>query len=304
MDMKTYEIVKNYRNNPTLRKSFNGLAKVTFDLDFEDWYQNGYWGDLYNPYSVVIGDEVVANVSVNLMDFTVLQGGQDGISSVSESGIKHYIQLGTVMTKKTYRNKGLIREIMREIEKDYGKETDGIFLFANDSVLDFYPKFGFRKAAEYQYEKEVTINGVRTIKQIRMKERQDFRVLEKAIEKSVPYSRFDTVHKKELALFYATKFMQENVFYDKEEEAYVIAETEGDCLFLHAIFSENPVQLDQIIEDFGREIRRVKLGFTPKETQGFRVSELREEDTTLFLKGNGFPDLETAKLMFSTLTHA
>lgn len=112
------------------------------------------------------------------------------------------------------------------------------------------------------------------------------------------------MHKKELALFYATKFMQENVFYDKEEEAYVIAETEGDCLFLHAIFSENPVQLDQIIEDFGREIRRVKLGFTPKETQGFRVSELREEDTTLFLKGNGFPDLETAKLMFSTLTHA
>ena len=301
MDMQTYTIVKNYRDNPTLRKSFNELAKTTFDLDFEDWYQNGYWGEYYNPYSVVIEGEVVANVSVNLMDFMV---PQDEINSVSEAGIKHYIQLGTVMTKESCRNKGMIRKIMHEIEKDYGKEADGIYLFANDSVLDFYPKFGFRKAAEYQYEKEVVINGEKTIKQIPMKEKQDWEVLEKAMEKSVLCSRFDAVHKKELVMFYVTKFMQENVFYVKAGEAYVIAEEEGDCLLLHAIFSENPVQIDKIIEAFGREIRRVKLGFTPKETQGFLVSELREEDTTLFLKGSGFPNPETEKLMFPTLTHA
>ncbi len=32
--------------------------------------------------------------------------------------------------------------------------------FANDSVLDFYPKFGFKEAKEYQYSKDVTIDAM------------------------------------------------------------------------------------------------------------------------------------------------
>ena len=49
--MKDHEVIKNYRNNDALRRSFNRLAGDTFGLDFEDWYQNGYWGENYNPYS-------------------------------------------------------------------------------------------------------------------------------------------------------------------------------------------------------------------------------------------------------------
>lgn len=59
------DIIKNYRDNAKLRRSFNALAGKTFGLNFEDWYQNGFWGDDYNPYSVVLNVEVVANVSVN-----------------------------------------------------------------------------------------------------------------------------------------------------------------------------------------------------------------------------------------------
>jgi len=62
---KTYEIRKNYRDNEGLRKSFNELANQTFGINFENWYQNGFWKDNYNPYSVVVDGEVVANVSVN-----------------------------------------------------------------------------------------------------------------------------------------------------------------------------------------------------------------------------------------------
>lgn len=90
------EIVKNVRNSETLRKSFNELAIETFDLDFEDWYQNGFWRDKYIPYSMVIDGKVAANVSVNRTD--MLWNGRR----------KHLIQLGTVMTKKAYRNRGLI----------------------------------------------------------------------------------------------------------------------------------------------------------------------------------------------------
>ena len=67
--MNTIEVIKNYRDNAQLRASFNELAKKTFWIDFEDWYQNGYWTDLYNPYSIIMDGRVVANVSVNRTDF-------------------------------------------------------------------------------------------------------------------------------------------------------------------------------------------------------------------------------------------
>ena len=67
-----YKIIKNYRDNEQLRHSFNELAMKTFDIDFEDWYQNGYWTDRYNPHSIVIDGKVVANVSVNTTVFEIV----------------------------------------------------------------------------------------------------------------------------------------------------------------------------------------------------------------------------------------
>ena len=40
-----YEIVKNYRHDARLRASCNALAEKTFGLNFENWYQNGFWND-------------------------------------------------------------------------------------------------------------------------------------------------------------------------------------------------------------------------------------------------------------------
>ena len=63
------QVIKDYRNDTKLRTSFNELAGKTFGLNFEDWYQNGYWTDRYNPHSIVIDGKVAANVSVNRTDF-------------------------------------------------------------------------------------------------------------------------------------------------------------------------------------------------------------------------------------------
>ena len=40
----------NIRDNEQIRRSFNELAQKTFGLSFEQWYQNGYWGDSYIPH--------------------------------------------------------------------------------------------------------------------------------------------------------------------------------------------------------------------------------------------------------------
>ena len=55
-------IVKNIRDDAALRSSFNRLAEKTFDLNFENWYQNGYWKENYIPYAAVREGQVIANV--------------------------------------------------------------------------------------------------------------------------------------------------------------------------------------------------------------------------------------------------
>lgn len=286
------EIIKNYRDNESLRQTFNRLAETTFDLNFEDWYKNGFWGEHYIPYSIVHEGQVAANVSVNIM-------------AMNWNGtIKHYIQLGTVMTAEPYRKQGLIREIMQEIDKDYGEKADGFYLFANDSVLDFYPKFGYRKAKEYQYSKAVSSTGNAAMKPVPMKEKSHWKRLEHAIRTSTFQGQFDMTDNSGLFMFYVTKFMQENVYHDEATDTYAIAEIEDGELLLHAVFSQSKIVLEETIKAFSRDINKVTLGFTPSDLTGYECSERKEEDTTLFVKGEDFITFEKQHFMFPTLSHA
>ena len=192
----------------------------------------------------------MANVSVNTTN--ILWNGEK----------KHFIQLGTVMTEEAYRNKGLIRRIMEEIEVDYKEKIDGMYLFANDEVLTFYPKFGFEKAVEFQYAKQVCNAGSSTMKQIPMHEKKAWTELETAINNNRFYGQFDMVDNSGLFLFYVTKFMQENVYYDKMLDTYVIGELEEGELFIHNVFSNNEVVLEDVIKAFGQEVKQVILGFS------------------------------------------
>jgi predicted acetyltransferase len=297
--IEQFDLRKSYRDDEFLRNSFNELANDTFGINFEDWYKNGYWTDKYNPYSIVIDNKVVANVSVNKMEF------------ISNGKSEKYLQLGTVMTDKKYRKMGFIKTIMLEIDKDYYDTVDGIYLFANDSVLEFYPKFGYKISTEYQYFKvisnkfkEVGMASDKQVRQIQMNNKENWSLLEKAIENSVNNCAFEMKNNIELIMFYVTQFMQSNVYYVEGESAYVIAEINEDKLILHNIFSEKVVDVDIIIEAFGENINKVIHGFTPLSNQGYQVEKLCKKNTTLFVKGKGFDSFEQKRCIFPTLSHA
>ena len=124
------------------------------------------------------------------------------------------------------------------------------------------------------------------------------------MEKSVPCGRFAMMGNSGLVLFYVTKFMQENVYYSKKHKAYLIAEEDGDEIFIHAVFSETPVEPSEAARAFGGGVRKIRLGFTPEHAEGYTMTEVKEEDTTLFLKGDGFQRWNEDRLMFPTLAHA
>lgn len=287
-----YKFIKAYQSNDTYRNSFNELAQSVFALDFEDWYQNGYWTNKYIPYSFLHNDRVIANVSVNPMKF------------VHNGVVKNYVQLGTVMTDKTYRNQGLIRNIINEIESDYSNKVDGFFLFANKTVLDFYPKFGYERVREHSFYQHPVIHSEMTARKVPMKTRDDFKLMEEAVNNSCIQSRFWMIENMELIMFYVTCFMNQNIYEIKNQNAYVIAELNKGELFLHQVFSPEKVDLKQVIVSFGKEVQKVRLGFTPLEEDGFQWEEIKDGDTVLHGKGSSFLELDKWMQRIPTLSHA
>lgn len=76
--------------------------------------------------------------------------------------------------------------------QDYADRVDGMYLFANDDVLNFYPKFGFQKATEYQYSKEVKMDTPPTMKHISMSQKKEWDQLKTVIDRSI--CRFQRLH--------------------------------------------------------------------------------------------------------------
>lgn len=285
------KIIKHYREDAALRKSFNELAEATFGLNFENWYQLGYWGGDYEPYSVLEDGKIVANVSVNRTDMVV--GGQR----------KRLYQLGTVMTAEGCRNRGYIRAIMEEVEKDT-QDADGVYLFANDSVVEFYPKFGFRKEKEYCYCKAVEQAGECRMVRLPMALPENRERLAQAMEKNTFPTGCRMVDNPGLIFFYAAQFMQDCVYYDEALDAWAIAEWEDGELLLHEVFASEAVSLEDVIAAFGAAVKRVTLGFAPADAAGYECREYHEEDCTFFVKGEAFSDFAEKKLRIPSLAHA
>ncbi len=289
--MNQYDFILDYKESGILRESFNKLAANTFDIQFEDWYKLGYWTKNYIPYSMKADDKIVSNVSVNLMEFN--QSGS----------VKKYIQLGTVMTDKNYRGLGLNGYLMKKVIEDYLDKCDGIYLFANDSVLDYYPKFGFRKANEYQYSRKLSITGNRSVSPFPISDKKALKEMEKIITTSKPCGQM-AMNNMGLHMFYLSSFMKNTVYYVEEQQAYVVAEEEEGNLVLHEIFAAGEVDITAIAAAFGNQNQKVILGFVPDKKENYNRELLIEEDTTLFVLGNGWEKFEEAGLRFPTLSHA
>ncbi|ERK30027.1 GNAT family N-acetyltransferase [Clostridium intestinale] len=287
-----YKFINNIRENDKIRNSFNLLAQNTFEISFETWYQNGYWGEDYIPYCLLKDDKVVANVSVNI------------IKTRWNDEKRIYIQLGTVMTDKEFRNKGLSSFLIEKVLEEWRDKCHSIYLFANDRVLDYYPKFGFEKAEEYQYSKNINKKSG-LVRKLNMDIEVDKQFLLDLYKNSNPFSSLPMEENEGLLMFYCSQFMKENLYYIKGYEAIVIAEYDGKNLICYDIFCKGNCSLDEILSIMSEENTKTAiLGFTPKVAKDFKINKLHEEDTTLFIL-KGKENLFSAnKLMFPVLSHA
>lgn len=276
-----YELKQSVMRNEEERASYNELAVKTFGISFEQWFRDGYWSCSNIPYMLFDGKKAVSNVSVNRMK--ILYRGK----------LRNYVQLGTVMTEEAYRNKGLAAFLMREVLKDWEKECDSIFLFANRTVSGFYPKFGFEKAKHYEYhikqEAGAPVRGGGGIasgayRRLDMSLAKDREQLKTYYEKTNPFSGMQVVENYGLLMFYCGSFMKDCIYYSEKYDVVMIAEQKGRCFQCYDIFGGKESKLREILFDAsGTETENICVKFTPEEKEGFVAKEVEDEDNTLFV---------------------
>lgn len=290
---KTYDLIIDYKDDMRLRGLLNELTNEIYGFDFENWYQAGYWGDTYIPYSLLDGDRIISNVSVTIIDFII------------DATKRTYVQIGTVMTHETYRKQGLNRILMEKVLEDWKENCDMVYLFANDTVLDFYPKFGFYPVQEYQHSKNVvSTKPISDSLQLDMTATENKELLYKKVKTSFNFSKISTVDGTSLVMFYYTSFMTQNVYYLKKYEAIVIASFHDTVLHIHDIFCEKEISIDLIMASMTyQKIKKVILGFTPKDTTPYNETPLQPDDK-LFILDDKWEVFKNVKYRFPMLSHA
>lgn len=288
----SYRFVKDFKNDQVLRRSFNAMTESHFGFSLENWYQAGYWGDYYVPYALIDGKEVVSNVSINRLEFVI--GGERKLG----------IQIGTVMTHAAHRKRGLSKYLLLKVLEDLEDQSDFVYLFANDTVLDFYPRFGFESLEEYHCSRPVCADSAPSFRKMNLGSEEDLELLIETINRSVPIAKISVRDHVSLILFYGMSFMKGSIYFLAEPDTIVFADQEGDTLLLHDVFSKQAIDLHEVIQKMAsRNIRQVKLGFTPIDEAGFEKRRITKGDQ-LFMRNRQSDFFKNHQWMFPILSHA
>ncbi|GKS13219.1 GNAT family acetyltransferase [Paenibacillus chitinolyticus] len=275
--MENYKWVSDYRNNKDLRESFNELAIKSFEIDFRGWYNKGYWNDKYIPYSFVDEGKVIANASIYK------------ISVVINGKTYNGIQIGTVMTDIHYRGKGLAKQLLWYIMQLYKDSCDFIYLFANASVLDFYPKYGFIRLDESEYSLILKKSSIKRKMDSRLKKliiEEDLALLENfAKNRYINSMTLDVKHNEALLMFYFTVVFSEAIFYIEDLETIVLMKHEEEILHVFDVISLNQQNIEAVLETIILEsTKKVVLHFTPASLiEGMEVITMPDDDDALFV---------------------
>lgn len=289
----TYEYRRDIRDDEGLRASFNALTRRVFGFDFAQWHAGGWWADRYTGYaprSLVSEGEVIANVSVTPLTLTV---AGERIRA---------LQLGTVMTSPEYRGQGLQRLLMERVLAEAAGQCDMIYLYANDSVMDFYPKFGFEPAVEYAFSRALPEGGGAAATPADMNDAADREKLLRLYRQGNPFS-LATARDEGLLMFYCGGFMRENVVFIDGLNAAAVAEYEGDALLLSDVFCPAGTALEAVLRALARPgVCRVELGFTPKDADGMTCAPIEDDGGLFVMKGMANP-FAARKMRLPALSH-
>ncbi|MBN2226861.1 MAG: GNAT family N-acetyltransferase [candidate division Zixibacteria bacterium] len=277
--MTEHLIREDYRDNETLREAYYAFIQTVFPgVNFRNWHDRGYWPAEYIPYSLVNGSHIISNVSVYKM--TVLVSGQPIRAA----------QIGAVGTLPDYREQGLSRHLMEYVIDKYRTEVDLLFLFANETVIDFYPKFGFAKHLESVF---IATSDIPTphyaVRKLDINRSSDMALIAYRLKKRNDLtSLFGARDYAGVTLWHILNIHSERVLYDEEDGIIFIASEKDTILHVWDIIFTRPFKPETVLPKIIKSdaITSIRYYFSPEVT-GFSYDKTESiDDSPLYTLGD------------------
>ena len=287
---RNYELIPDTAKSTAHRDAYFALAKSVFGLDFTIWYDSGYSTDGFMPYTLFDGDRAVASVGVAITDLNW------------RGKPVHAAQLSTIMTANDYRGLGLSAWLMKHVLDEWKGKADLIYLHANDSVLDFYPKFGFIRAQEYVYRLPIHNNDA-DYRKLDLDNEQDAALLMDLYGRcNNPYSALQLVGAP--PTFHLVTNHPDNVYYVEKYNAVIVAEVERNELWCYDIYTDSHSPMADILGAVADDMTTVRLGFTPIDDGDCSCEKLLGKHTASFAIDGDYNIFRLDKVTFPLLSQA
>jgi hypothetical protein len=223
---------------------------------------------------------------------------------------KKAIQIGTVMTHPDYRGRGLSVSLMNHVLELYEDECELFFLFANKSVLDFYPKFNFQQIAESQFSLDINFipEGNESLRKLDVSNKEDLACIQKLLlSRKAVSGQFGVENNQGIFMFYMLNGLGDNLFISDQEKALVVYKQVGETIHLYDVVSRGSVNLEALLSQITgghRPAKYVHFYFTPDLfTDHALIEPIDNDEDRLFVRMRT-PSAMPASFRVPMLAHA
>lgn len=231
------------------------VQRIFPGLDFGPWHRRGGWTPAYEVHGIADRGELLATVAVTRA--TAVVAGREHRGA----------QLGAVGVVPEARGRGLLRSLLERVLARLEPEVELVHLYANEKMLDLYPRFGFRRVEETDFELPVALApGPTPAPRIDLDDAAARAAWLDACARSVPpterlgWRGYGTV-----ALWHASVVHPGAVRVLAAGDAYAVAVQEGDTLHLLDLAAPRRFDLLPVLPSLlDAPIARVRFGFCPE----------------------------------------
>ncbi|EAG4992140.1 N-acetyltransferase, partial [Listeria monocytogenes] len=195
-----------------------------------------------------------------------------------------------VMTHPNYRGQGLAKNLLNHVIAKYEDQYDFLYLFANDTVLDFYPKFGFERIEESSFTVDACNlkKKASKLKKLNPDNKTDFQLISRIVSKRAPLSNIlDVKESEDLLMFYVLIALKNELYYLEELDVIVLMEQEGTDLYVLDILSTKKLDVVEVLSYLStKKIETIHLLFTPEKSKYIDAAYIIETEDMLFVRPN------------------
>ena len=251
------------------------VAQVFTQADFRRWCEWGQWSDDYRAFCLVEDGRVVANASVSRMRLVVDGDEIEGF------------QLGAGGCLPDYRGLGLARRAMQAALHACGDAP--ALLFANPTVVDFYPRFGFAAAPQWRFQADVELHpGVEPAPVLDLADPANRAEFLRLAAVSAPSSEvFAARDYGRIATWYAANGYAAPLR-RLDRDTWVFAQVENGVLTIEDVFAVDPARFDlaaALPRLIDAPVHGLQFGFGPPRGWAQAGARAIEDDAHLFVRG-------------------